>query len=367
MSTALEGDEGKIGGATSAIGEPVRLDHRAIVYVVVMVVLGSTTAAAARFVVRELPVAWLPVVRFGVGGLCLLPFVGGREVLAQIFRRDGWFLWLAAALCVPINQGFFLNAARLGPTSHVGLFYATCPLVVLILAWAFRLERPDAGRLWGVLASVAGVGVIGVGNAWQGSGSSVEVRSAVLADLLLIGAVLSWGGYLTVSKPLIMRNGSLPVLAATFLLGCLLELPLAVVTSPRLPHFGQVSIPAWLALAFLTLFITPVNLACQNLALRRLDASQVANFSNISPILTVTWGAWLFSEAITSSLVFGGALTLGGIIWTCRSARPSSTAATTTRRQFRGEPGPWPGAEVDSARRSPAVQPHGDEELVLCG
>ncbi len=61
----------------------------------------------------------------------------------------------------------------------------------------------DLGRLWGVLASIAGVAVIGLGNLWEGSGGSpAESRSIMLADLLLIGAVVSWGAYLTLSKPL---------------------------------------------------------------------------------------------------------------------------------------------------------------------
>ena len=148
-------------------------------------------------------------------------------------------LLAAAALCVPVNQGFFLNAARLGPTSHVGLFYATCPLVVLLLAWAMRLERPDLGRLWGVLASVLGVVIIGVGSAWQGGGTAADTRAVMMADLLLIGAVLSWGGYLTLSKPLIMRHGSLPVLTATFLVGALLDLPIALIASPQIPSPGS--------------------------------------------------------------------------------------------------------------------------------
>jgi drug/metabolite transporter (DMT)-like permease len=315
-------DEGQGGEETSG-GEGIasgaaEADYRAYLYVALMVVLGSTTAAAAKFIVRELPVAWLPVVRFGTAGLCLLPLLRERGVLGRILRKDGALIVLAAALCVPVNQGFFLNATRLGPTAHVGLFYATCPLVVLLLAWALRLERPDLGRLWGILASVVGVVVIGVGSAWQAGGFAAETRSVMLADGLLIGAVLSWGAYLTVSKPLIMRHGSLPVLTATFLLGFLLDLPIALATAPALPPLGQVSLSAWLALAFLTLFITPVNLACQNLALRRLDASQVANFSNIAPSLTVAWGAWLFGEALTPSLVLGGTLTLGGVLWTSR-------------------------------------------------
>ena len=160
---------------------------------------------------------------------------------------------VTAALCVPINQGFFLSAARLGPTSHVGIFYATCPLVVLLLAWAMRMERPDRGRLWGVLASVAGIVVIGVGNFWGGaSAPAAEVRDVVLADLLLLGAVSSWGGYIAVSKPLVERHGAMPALAGnrSWWAACCRSRSRSW-SGRAWPRFGQVSTSAWLALAVL--------------------------------------------------------------------------------------------------------------------
>jgi drug/metabolite transporter (DMT)-like permease len=310
--------------------EPV--DFRAYVYVVLMVVLGSTTAGAARIAVAELPVTVVPVARFGMAGLCLLPWVWRRGVLIRMIREDGLLLVITAALCVPINQGFFLSAARLGPTSHVGIFYATCPLVVLLLAWTMRIERPDRRRLWGVLVSVAGIVVIGIGNYWNGSGAAAgEVRAVVLADLLLVGAVLSWGGYIATSKPLVERHGAMPALAGTFLVGCLLSMPLALWTWPGMASFGRVSSSAWLALAILGLFITPLGWAFQNLSLRRFDASQVATFSNGSPFLTVIWGIWLFGELLTPALVAGSLLTLAGIYWASRK-RPSRSAGVSLQR-----------------------------------
>jgi drug/metabolite transporter (DMT)-like permease len=238
--------------------------------------------------------------------------------LWRLLREDARRLVLVAAFCVPINQSFFLNATRFGPNSHVGLFYAVCPLVVLILAWLLGHEAVDLRRLWGVLASIAGVAVIGLGNLWGESGVAPSVsRSIMLADLLLIGAVASWGAYLTLSKPLIARYGALPVLAGTFLVGCLLELPIALITLPGwLPMLTRASSSAWMSLAILALVVTPLNLALQNLSLRRLDASQVATFSNAAPVLTVLWGVWFFGELLTPTLVIGGFLTLGGIVWT---------------------------------------------------
>jgi drug/metabolite transporter (DMT)-like permease len=314
-------------------------DVRAYVYLALMVALGSTTAAAAKVAVKDLPIALLPVVRFGVAGLCVLPVIWGRRGLWRLIREDGVTLILAAAMCVPVNQGFFLSATRLGPTTHVGIFYATAPLVVLLGAWAMRLERPDLGRLWGVLASVAGIAVIGVGNLWEDRAAlSGDVRAVALCDVLLVGAVLSWGAYVILSKPLIVRHGALTVLAATFLAGSALMLPAALWTVPGWRAAGAVSPAAWLALAYLAFVVTPLGQACQNLALHRLDASHVATFSNASPLLTVVWGIVLFDEILSPALLLGGGLTLGGIFWTTRLRHPQRA----------------PAASATSAQRAPA-------------
>lgn len=303
-------------------------DFRGYVYLALMVLFGSTTSPFAKVAVSELPVGVLPLLRFSVATLCLIPFLADRGALGRLLRGDWPRLALVAALCVPINQSFFLNAAKLGPNSHVGLFYATCPLIVWILAWLLGHERLDLSRLWGVLASIAGVVVILLGNLWGGAGGSpAETRNVMIADFLLVGAVLSWGAYLTLSKPLILRHGALPVLAGTFLVGCLFQVPIALATSPSwLPRLGQVSTRAWTGLAILALFITPLNLALQNLSLRRLDASQVATFSNVAPVLTVLWGVLFFNEALPPALVVGGMLTLGGIVWTGRPRKPARAA-----------------------------------------
>jgi len=292
-----------------------------------MVLLGSFTAAAAKVAVRDLPVALVPIVRFGFAGLCLIPLVWGKGTLKRLVREDGRLLILAAALFVPINQGFFLNASRYAPTTHVAVFYAAAPLVVLILSCALGHERFLRGRLWGMLASVLGVSVIALGDFWGPSvpvATSSSSNSVLWGDLLLIGAVASWGGYVTLSKPLVARHGVLPVLVGTFLLGTLLDLPVAIATHSGWPGFAGISSASWIALALLACVITPLGQIFQNHSLSRLDASQVATFSNGSPVLTVVWGVWFFEEAVTVALTIGGLLTLGGIYWSTKSGNGRS-------------------------------------------
>jgi drug/metabolite transporter (DMT)-like permease len=194
------------------------------------------------------------------------------------------------------------------------------------------MERQDFSRLAGVLLSVTGIVVIGIGHYWeQGSQSGGVARSVVLSDLLLLGAVTSWGAYIAVSKTLIVRHGAMTVLAGTVLTGWVLSLPFAFWEPLNLSSLSQVPVSAWLALLFLGLFITPFAWAYQNLALRRFDASQVATFSNASPILTVVWGMWLFGEVLTPTLIAGGAMTLGGIYWACRPRRTATRAKAAWR------------------------------------
>jgi drug/metabolite transporter (DMT)-like permease len=300
-----------------------------------MVLIGSSTAPAAKFAVRELPVGLLPLVRFGVAGLCLLPVVAGRGGGLRLFREDGWRLAVAAALCVPINQTFFLNATRLTATSHVGLIYAAVPLVVLALAAVLGQERLVQGRLVGVGLSVLGVAVIGLDSLWRGGAAG---HDTLLGDVLLVGAVISWGGYLTASKPLIARHGALPVLAATFLLGAAMDVPVALATMPDWSPLSNASARAWWGLAYLTLIVSVIGLAFQNLALRNLDASQVATFGNAAPVLTVVWGVWLFGEAVTPALILGGSLTLGGILWTSRPGRASARGRLAPDRPLAARP-----------------------------
>ena len=52
--------------------------------------------------------------------------------------------------------------------------------------------------------------------------------------------------------------------------------------------------------------ITPLGQVFQNVSLKRLEASEVATFSNGSPVLTLVWGVWFFEEAVTLALTIGG-------------------------------------------------------------
>jgi drug/metabolite transporter (DMT)-like permease len=301
-----------------------RRDPGATVFLVLMVLIGSTTASAAKYAVKDLPLGFLPLARFGLAALCLLPLVWRSGALKSMIRHDSVRLLATAAFCIPINQAFFLAGARMAPTSHVGVIYATCPLVVLLIATALGQERLVMRRLMGVLLSVAGVIVIGAGNFLKaGGGDFVTLRG----DFLLVGAVISWGAYLAANKPLVAKYGAIPTLAGTFLVGSLMQLPIAWATFPGLEAFRHVPAIAWRSLFYMAFVVTVFGLYCQNQALRRLDASQVATIGNVGPILTIVWGVLLHGEDLGMPLIIGTSLTLSGILWASRPVKQAASEA----------------------------------------
>jgi drug/metabolite transporter (DMT)-like permease len=174
----------------------------------------------------------------------------------------------------------------------------------------------EPARLFGVTLSVAGVMVLAAGNVARPTADSKVVFEG---DLLLVGAVLSWGGYLTLLKPLIRRYGSLNTLAGTFLMGFLLQLPIALAATRDWHRVSSAPASAWWALAYLAIVATGIGLACQNLALHRLDASYVATVGNMSPMLTILWGVIFLREAATPWLLAGAILTVAGVALTTRA------------------------------------------------
>ena len=180
----------------------------------------------------------------------------------------GWLAARARGRLVRADQSGFLSGRHQARADiSCCVFYATCPLVVLLLAWGFRMERPDLQRLSGVLLSVAGIVVIGIGHYLEkGSYAAPAGQSVMLSDLLLLGTVASWGGYIAVSKPLVVRHGAITVLAGTVLTGLILSTPFAFLGLPSWESIRAVPVSAWTALIVLGLFITPFAWAYQNLA-----------------------------------------------------------------------------------------------------
>jgi len=274
--------------------------------------ISGLTPIAARLAVEEFPpltAAWL---RFGIAGILLWITLRLRGRGLSFVRHELRILIPLAILCVPVNQLGYLVGIKLANASHAGLLYALTPVVVFWIALAARETTYSRLMLLAALMAAAGAACV----IWPSQGTVGRSTSAtwmLLGDLLLLLAVCSWSAFAVLSKPLLLRYGSMSTLTAVFLLGTLLQTPLAFIDVDQL-DISRITWRGLTGFGFITLITGFINFLLTYLVLARFEATRAMIVINGNFIITIVTEYALYGEPLTPGLVPGSALIVAAIL-----------------------------------------------------
>ena len=85
-----------------------------------------------------------------------------------------------------------------------------------------------------------------------------------------------------------------------------------------LSRFATLSATGWASLGYLIVFTSVVAYLAYYWALRRTEASRVAIWSNLQPVLTAGLAWAVYDERLTGAFLAGGAMVLAGVVLTER-------------------------------------------------
>ncbi len=230
---------------------------------------------------------------------------GGREL--SLFA-------LAALLGVVLNQGFFLLGLSRTSAIHTVLLVATIPAFSYAAGVVLGREALLRGKVLGIALAFAGVAVL---LAARDLGGAVGPQASLLGDLLVAANSLSYGVYLVVSRPLARTYQPTTVVAWIFTFGVVVFVPLALavpVAGRTLATlaWGSLSLKAWAALAWIIVFPTGIAYYLSSWALRRADASLVAAYVFLQPVVTTVLAIPVLGERpgwlalVAAAAIFGG-------------------------------------------------------------
>lgn len=275
---------------------------------------------ATRFVVAEVPPLTLAMLRYAIGFLCLLPFAlaAARGARLHAPARD-----LVAMAALGIGQFGILIALLNWGLQSVGaaqaaLIFSLFPLLTLLLAAALGREQVTARLLAGVLLSIAGVAAA-MAPKLQASTSSWWGELAVLASACT-GALCS-----VLYRPYLQRYPTLPV-SAFAMLASVFFLALAALGEQWPSRVGQVSLPAWAAVAFIGVS-SAIGYYWWLYALKHESPTRVTVFLALNPLTAALLGWSILGETLQPALLLALALAGGGL-WL-------ATRAPTGNRQAR--------------------------------
>ncbi|HEX2663448.1 MAG TPA: DMT family transporter [Candidatus Acidoferrum sp.] len=301
----------------------------------ILVVVWAVNFIAAKVGLRYLPPLAMASFRVVLAGVVMVPVYFSCLRLkafaeAADLRRRGFalgdfstFLYLGF-FGVTINQMCFTIGLYFTRVSHSAVIVGLGPIYILLLAVLFRLERATGRKVMGMLLALAGIVVLASENGVSGHSASIE------GDAITMAGSIGFAIYVVLGKRVAEQYDTLTMTAFNHFAGALLVLPAALheiwaLSSARLWHQPW---RAWAALVYMAVFSSALAYVFYFWLLRYLEASQLAAFTYLLPVLATILGILWLGEEGSWSQVLGGFMALGGVYWIESSRVPVVKANT---------------------------------------
>jgi drug/metabolite transporter (DMT)-like permease len=273
------------------------------------IVFWGVSFVATKAVVREISPATLIFLRAGLGSLLLLGLLAlrGKPVLPP---RDALGpLALMGFVGVAFHQLLQAYALTLTSAVNTGWLIGLVPIWSALLSALVLRERFGPGKLAGLLVGFAGALLVVTRGELSGR---VLALPATRGDLLVLASTVNWAVYTVLGHATIRRLGPQRATAGAMLLGWAMLLP-PFAAFGGVGELGRLSATGWGAVLFLGLACSGLGYLFWYAALERIEASRVAAFLYLEPLVTVAAAAALLGEPVGATTVLGGLLLLGGV------------------------------------------------------
>jgi drug/metabolite transporter (DMT)-like permease len=287
----------------------------AVLQALVAVVIWGASFAATKQVLTELSPASVLFARSVLGTCLVAGLLASRGRLRPLPVRDWPRMLGLAALGLVLTQALQAVALQHSTSANTAWLVALNPVVTAVLATALLGERLG-GKLGGLaLASAGTILVIGRG----GSLAATLALPSTGGDLLTLASTVSWALYTIWGRDFAGRHH--PPLVTVHVLGAaVLAYAFPFLLGDGRHELAALSAGGWLCLAYLGLACSGLGFMLYYAALEHLEASQVAAFIYVEPLIAQALSVAVLGEPLSPAVVAGGAAILAGVYLVSRPA-----------------------------------------------
>ena len=271
-----------------------------------MVLMWAFNFIVVKITLLHFDAITLAAFRLVLAGLIMLPIYLLAPRARGFERHDFWTLAVLSFFGAVVNQGCFTIGLSFTTAGHSSIVVGMAPVMILLLARAYGLERLTPAKVSGMALSFCGVTILALENGFH-------LRSGTLAgDLITLIGSTGFALYTVYGKKVAGKYDSISVNAFNALAGAILLTPLAVWRGLRLDWAG-VGWAGWAGIAYMAAFSSVTAYIIFYWALRYMAASRLATITYAEPVVVVLLAILLLGEKLTVSLLVGGLLVLGGV------------------------------------------------------
>lgn len=247
--------------------------------------------------------------RYLLSSTLLLAIVFSRARVPKVEKADLWKMAGLGFAVIPINQTLFLVGQSLTGAGHGALLFSTVPVWIFLIAAIHLKEQASWRRIVGILAAIGGVTTI----MW--SGLADFGKEYLLGDLIIFISVVAWGYYAVMGKPLAAKYGALRTTAYALAFGSAMYLPFGAWFAWKY-DYSQATLGAWASVVYMAIGLSVIVYVLWYWLLKYHDASRLAVYQNIQPILAATVAFIFLGETLSSTFLLGGVIVILGVIFT---------------------------------------------------
>lgn len=281
-----------------------RIGTRSLIALLSVQVMFGTLPLTGQLAMEGMEPLALATLRI-VGAALVLALVTGRRLGAIRAPADWARLALYTALGVVGNQLLFLSGLHRTTQINASILMATIPVFTLGFALLMRREKARPMSLAGIGLGLAGALILtGV--------ERFDLSSrTVVGNLMIVSNTTCWSLHLVLARSLLKRHDPLVVSTWMFIMGAVVMLPLGL--GSIVDAVGRASAGAWAAAAWAVAVPTILSYLVNMWALRRVEASRVAAYVYLQPVVAGVL-AWLFAgEVLTVRTGIAAALIFAGV------------------------------------------------------
>jgi drug/metabolite transporter (DMT)-like permease len=280
----------------------LRANLAAIFAIAVTVLSWGAAFPLIRVGMRDLGPLELASARFAVASALALSWLAIRRPPLPT-RADALRFLICGLVGISAYNGLLNQGERTISAGAAAFIVNVAPILTAILATVFLHERFSVWGWGGALVSLAGVGMIALG---QPDGLSFGGGA-----ILVAGAALCTATYFVIQRPLVPRYGALACTAYTLIAGALFLLPFLSGALPRLLAPGGAPLAA--TVVALGVFPAAIGYAAWTYALGRFGAARAANFLYLVPPIAALFGFVALGETMSVLTLVGAAVAIGGV------------------------------------------------------
>lgn len=250
----------------------------------------------SKFALTYMPPVLFSGVRTLLGGILLLIIAIPRYKSLRF--KETWMIYLISAL---VNVILYYGLQTIGlKYLPAGLFSAIVflqPVLVGIFSWMWLGERMNGFKIGGLILGFAGVGII-----CSGAGG-LSGHISVTGILLALGSALSWALGTIYVKKTGPRVDPIWLVTLQLLIGGLFMTALGT----SVESWSDVTWkPAFIVtLLFISIFVIAIGWLVFYKLMDSGEASKVASFTFLIPLIAILTGTLFLDEPFTISLLIG--------------------------------------------------------------